>query len=339
MFDRLRKRVEGGREFGAVPDPGAARWIEGETSEQEALKRAEIVRHVQLPSSSLVALVRWEKRAFAALAFGRNEPSRRATSSWFVEVSENVGLFVLLACQPLLHVVADEFEIVEHAFGASGPVPRQSVRRLFARTHFLEFASAHASKRDAEVWSISEAAMARELALMSPPEWMATIQEDFVTLLEGDVARYGGNALLAAAYAHEPHHAFLQLYRAFEGLFRVALIEAFLTKIGQPDEVSRRLVSDAIDAELGWRLREIDAVMKILRVLPGKTVTDVAKLMGSDPTVESVGKMFYTTRNRIAHGSMFYEPPTVSVGMLSACIELLRSGFSAIRVPDSWIPA
>lgn len=339
LFDRMRGRIRDTDVAEYAVDLDAPRWIGGQPEDSDALQRAKIVRSRFLPGKSFLTLVRWGDRAFVGTA-SPQDTARDPTTylSWLSGPAQNTGLHVLILAENDGLLIAPPEQIVEAAFGSAGEMSLDDLKALFAPLALHEFQAAHAQKRDAELWSLCEACMAHRIARNAAPDWHDAVAVEFDALLEGDAARYAGDALLAAIYAHEPHHAFLQLYRAFEGLFRVVVIEAFLEKIGHPDATSRDLIASAMVAELGWRMREDQAVFRLISMLPEPVVINLAGLLACDPTSDSVSKKFYRTRNAIAHGSIFYTPPVVTTDVIRACMEIVGRSFAMQSVADTWIP-
>jgi hypothetical protein len=336
LFAKLRTAFTGKDVGRHAIDIDAPRWIQGTAEEQDALTRGKVLHSVEVLGHGPLALLEWGGRKFGAVprAFVVGAPE----GEWFAAGPMNKGLGMLLLLESCSRVSATPEEIVDKAFGRSGAFDWDEISPLFESGLPVEFQPAHHQRKLPELWSILQATCARMFVSARHPRWLYPFEDRFAAICEGDAARFAGDALLSAALSTERHQAFLHLYRTFEGLFRVMLIEAFLRKIAHPAPGPRNDVDEAVQKELLWRLRGDQAIIRLVAEIDALRRQEIGTLLGVGSEPDKIGRIIYEIRNRVAHGSIFYQPPAIPDGTLDGCLHLLEASFAAIPIPVEWVP-
>jgi len=342
IFEKLKTRAKQSENYRYAEDVDSPRFIDGSESECDALKNSRIVFWRPLPTSEYAAVIENGDTLFLCISgsladgMGPNQ---------FIELCEqNAGILSVVLADTDIVPTASPDTIVNVVFGVSGSQQADSIMPLFGTPTLFRFGPEVGAVREPMLLSITQALCAHRIAAQQPGSlWSKSIVSSFQNACVGLAARYAGDALLAGSFCVESHHLYLQIYRAFEGLFRVHLVESFLSSI-DPEGVSmmdRRAVSDALDDKLMWRVQEFTVIQRLLSAI-GETnlasIISCCEQLDGDVSTEKVAKLIYGTRNSIAHGSLYRSPPAVSEQLLMASLLLLQYSFEAVNISPSWIP-
>ncbi|WP_281312505.1 hypothetical protein [Polyangium sp. y55x31] len=334
IFEKLRASIEQAGEHGRAIDIDKPRWIKGNALDVDALKKASLVASARVSTHGVITVCRYANCAFVVLP--GEIAGRTGIPDLLEQTEQNAGLLALALSDPQVIPAVEALAIVDAVFGHAGEFEIGELLPLFSNPVLFQFATQHEQRKPPELLSLAQAACAHQILEKYPSGWFSTSKTLFQDICRGEVARFAGDALLSATMARESHHAFLQLYRAFEGLFRIMLVQSFAAKVRQKLDEHMMTISHALVDELTWRMRDDVAFQKLVGLIDEVEAKRIADRLGVAP--DKIVKTVYETRNRIAHGSILYRPPSLTAAFIEGCLLLLQQAFVVVRVAESWIP-
>jgi hypothetical protein len=337
IFSRLYDALEGTRFAVQATDRAARRFVFGGPPDQDALMNAEIDEVESLLDIGALASLSWTGAAYFALPaavlidYDEDEEVQAEAS--------NTGLRALMLANENVHLDEAEPErIFDTIMGREGRFEIDEIEPFFRNFRMYRLSPNVEARTSPERWSRCQALCAKGLARRSRFPWILNNRSTLLDACSGSAGGVVGANLLNSVRSGHWRHAYLELYRGIEWLFRVHCVEQLVDRLPSIAAESRVAISEAVDEALQWRMREDTVLTRLVAQLGDASRGRIANALGVAEQAEKIATKLYRARNAIAHGSPVrdrLEPERDR--LVAGALMTLADIHSVVTTPGTWL--
>lgn len=284
IFDRLKQYVPTDLHHYIVSDSDDMRRIKTTSEERDIVIKGKIEDEVAVFPNKIVRKIRYRntltgvEKYFITIPDTRDDigvqPFMRGVVGSFLDNSKNEQSKLLTEDPGLLTLIwgnSENYPLNKEAYNGS-----YLVERIFGHKGFIEYENLKPLFEDCEIWEVEEDTYSKN-AFCIYGAWL-TNEKDKLTLdfSEETLTKYRqlfeegfgeivGEPLLRSLTSTHYLHSFLECYRCIERLYHIPYVEQLLEHT--KDDITTSRLAATIEAKLGWRPKEEEALGKLIGLL------------------------------------------------------------------------